>query len=100
MTGSYDLPCLVVIDDPAWWDTFGHLVEANWESMRIRRYSSQDTAGLAALINDPRWSNEGLFGLLQGLLRLGEIGEPARLALPRSPWRCDDEQLVHGQRRL
>jgi len=43
-----------VIDDPAWWDTFGHLVEANWESMRTRRYSTQDTAGLAALINDPR----------------------------------------------
>jgi transcriptional regulator with XRE-family HTH domain len=82
VTGSYDLPCLVVIDDPAWWDTFGHLVAANWESMRIRRYSSQDTAGLAALINDPHWSNEGLFGLLQGLLRLGDIGEPARLVLP------------------
>jgi transcriptional regulator with XRE-family HTH domain len=82
VTGSYDLLCLVVIDDPAWWDTFGHLVAANWESMRIRRYSSHDTAGLADLVHDPRWSNEGLFGLLQGLLRLGEIGDPARLALP------------------
>jgi transcriptional regulator with XRE-family HTH domain len=82
LTGNYDFPCLVVIDDPDWWDTFGHQVATNWEALRVRRYSSLDTAGLEDLVADPRWSNEGLFGLVQGLLRLGQIGEPARIALP------------------
>jgi hypothetical protein len=98
VTGSYDLPCLVIVDDPEWWDRFGHLVETNWEAQRIRRYSSLDSAGLAALIADPRWSNEGLFGLVQGLLRLNEVGDQARLSIPRSHWSSDGTQLVHGQR--
>ena len=49
---------------------------------RIHRYSSRDTAGLEALISDPRRSDEGLFSFLEGLRRLGEVGSLARLALP------------------
>lgn len=82
VTGSFDFPCLAVVDDPAWWTEFGHLVEANWEADRVRRYSTLDTGGLAALIEDPCWSNEGLFALLCGLVRLGEVGDSGRLALP------------------
>jgi hypothetical protein len=29
---------------------------------------------MSELINDPSWSNEGLFAMLQGLRRLSEIG--------------------------
>lgn len=82
VTGSYDFPCLAVIDDPTWWQRFGHVIEMNWETQHVHRYSTLDTAGLAALVNHPRWSNEGLFALLLGLRRLNEVGDARRLALP------------------
>jgi transcriptional regulator with XRE-family HTH domain len=82
VTGNYEFACLIVVEDDEWWATFGHLVATNWEAERIHRYSSLDTEGLTALVADPRWGNESLFSLLQGLRRLGDSGEPARLALP------------------
>jgi transcriptional regulator with XRE-family HTH domain len=82
VTGNYDLPCLVVIEDESWWDRFGHEVETNWEAQHVHRYSTLDGAGLAALSGHPRWSNEGLFALLLGLRRLAEVGDPARVAVP------------------
>jgi hypothetical protein len=82
VTGNYEFACLVLIDDEAWWERFAGQIEANWETQRIRRYSSQDTAGLEALIADPLWSNEGLFAFLQGLRRLGQVGSMSRLAVP------------------
>ncbi len=72
ITGTFEFSCLVVIDDESWWTEWGHVVEANWEVMRLQRYSSRDTDGLISLAHDPRWSNEGLFGFLQGLRRLKE----------------------------
>jgi hypothetical protein len=83
VTGNYEFPCLIMIDDEEWWTRYGGQVEANWEMERIRRYSSRDTAGLQAVATDPRWSNEGLFAFLGGLRRLAERGSVSRLALPR-----------------
>jgi hypothetical protein len=40
----------------------------------LRRYSSLDRDLLTELIHDPSWSNEGLFALFQGLLRLAQTG--------------------------
>jgi transcriptional regulator with XRE-family HTH domain len=82
VSGNYEFPCLILIDDDEWWERYGGRVEANWEMERIRRYSSLDAAGIQALILDPRWSNEGLFAFLEGLRRLGELGNLSRLALP------------------
>ena len=82
VSGNYEFPCLILIDDDEWWERYGGRVEANWEMERIRRYSSRDAAGIEALILDPRWSNEGLFAFLEGLRRLGELGSLSRLALP------------------
>jgi transcriptional regulator with XRE-family HTH domain len=82
VTGNYEFACLLMIEDDAWWDRFGHLVESNWEAERVNRHSSLDTAGLQALVADPRWGNESLFSLLQGLRRLSEVGEPDRVAVP------------------
>jgi hypothetical protein len=82
VTGNYEFACLVVVDDEAWWDRFGHLVESNWEAERVNRHSTLDTAGLEALIADPRWGNESLFSLLQGLRRLGDVGNARRVASP------------------
>jgi hypothetical protein len=82
VTGNYEFACLIVVEDEEWWERFGHLVETNWEAERVHRYSSLDTAGLTALVADPRWGNESLFSLLQGLRRLGESGDPSRLGLP------------------
>jgi hypothetical protein len=73
VAGTYEFACLVVIHDPAWWASFGHRVSANWEARRLHRYSSLDSDGIAQLIGDPRWSNEGLFALIEGLRRLGEL---------------------------
>ena len=47
----------------------------------VRRYSSRDHDGIARLITDDRWSNEGLFAFLQGLQRLAEIA-PDRVTTP------------------
>jgi hypothetical protein len=82
VSGNYEFPSLILIEDEEWWTRFGGRVEANWEMERIHRYSSRDTAGLRALISDLRWSNEGLFSFLEGLRRLREVGSLARLALP------------------
>ena len=58
VTGNYEFPCLIAIHDPAWWTRYSPVIEANWETARLLRYSSLDTAGLTALALDPRWSNE------------------------------------------
>jgi hypothetical protein len=75
VTGNYEFGCLIVVEDPAWWERYGHRVEANWEAARLRSWSSRDTAGLARLATDPKWSNEGLFAFVEGLRRLAELDE-------------------------
>jgi transcriptional regulator with XRE-family HTH domain len=82
VTGNYEFPCLIVIDDEEWWERYSGQIEANWEMARVRRYSSRDTASLQALALDPRWSNEGLFAFLEGLRRLAEVDTVSRVALP------------------
>ena len=89
VSGNYEFPCLILIDDDEWWERYGGRVEANWEMERIRRFSSLDAAGIQALILDPRWSNEGLFAFLEGLRRLAILGSVSRLALPAIETRCD-----------
>ena len=81
VTGNYEFSCLVVIEDPAWWTGYGHLLEANWEASRLHRYSSLDSDGITHLIGDTRWSNEGLLALIEGLRRLGEL-DSSRVRLP------------------
>jgi hypothetical protein len=74
VSGNYEFASLVVIEDETFWDRYGGHIEANWESAGLRLYSSLDRELLAGLIDDERWSNEGLFALLLGLRRLGELG--------------------------
>jgi transcriptional regulator with XRE-family HTH domain len=74
VSGNYEFASLVVIDDEDFWTRFGGEVEANWESARLRLYSTLDDDLINRLIADESWSNEGLFSLLQGLRRLTEIG--------------------------
>jgi hypothetical protein len=82
VTGNYEFPCLIVIDDDEWWERYSGQIEANWEMARVRRYSSRDTTGLQTLAADPRWSNEGLFAFIEGLRRLAELDTVSRVALP------------------
>jgi hypothetical protein len=82
VTGNYEFPCLILIDDEEWWTRYGGQVQANWEIAQIHCYSSRDTTGLQALAAEPRWSNEGLFAFLEGLRRLAQLGNASRLALP------------------
>jgi hypothetical protein len=70
-----------VIRDSTWWDRYHHRIEGNWEPKRLRCYSSQDTEGLAGLIANSRWSNEGLFALLEGLRRLAQHN-PSKTSVP------------------
>jgi hypothetical protein len=85
--GNYEFACLVLIEDPAWWEHYGHRVQANWEADRIMCYSSRDTEGLAQLTADPNWSNEGLFAFLESLRRLSERN-PAKTAIPAISLTC------------
>jgi hypothetical protein len=82
LTGNYEFPCLIVINDEEWWARFGGQIEANWEIRRVRLYSSRDAAGLQDLMLDPRWSNEGLFAFIEGLRRLAELDMASRVAVP------------------
>lgn len=81
VTGTYEFGCLIVIEDPIWWERYGHRVETNWEAARLRSWSSRDTDGLARLTTDPKWSNEGLFAFVEGLRRLAQLDEN-RVAAP------------------
>ncbi len=81
VSGNYEFASLIVIDDDEFWRRFGGHIEANWESTGLRLYSSLDRELLAELIADERWSNEGLFALIEGLRRLGEVGGK-RVTLP------------------
>lgn len=74
VSGNYEFACLVVIEDEEFWGRYGGHIEANWESAGLRLYSSLDRDLLTELVGDERWSNEGLFALLQGLRRLDELG--------------------------
>lgn len=85
VSGNYEFASLIVIEDEEFWPRFGGVVEANWESSALRRYSSRDDDLLGELINDVAWSNEGLFAMTQGLHRLAEIGGH-RVRLPPIAW--------------
>jgi hypothetical protein len=85
VSGNYEFACLVAIHEEAWWASYGHLLEANWETMRLQRYSSLDHDGLLRLMVDDRWSNEGLFALIEGLRRLAVL-DPARVHAPDIGW--------------
>src|SRR6202035_6174497 len=74
VSGNFEFAGLIVIDAEDFWSRYGGQVEANWESLALRQYSSLDTDSLAELVHDPARSNEALFALLQGLRRLKQIG--------------------------
>lgn len=85
VNGNYELASLIVIDDEEFWPRYGDRIEANWESIGLRQYSSMDRQFLAELARDESWSNEGLFALLLGLRRLAQIGG-TRTNLPVVDW--------------
>ncbi|WP_253887842.1 helix-turn-helix domain-containing protein [Actinokineospora diospyrosa] len=85
VSGNYEFASLIVIQDEDFWPQFGGMVEANWESTSLRRYSTQDPDIIGDLLGDVAWSNEGLFAMLQGLRRLVEL-DPTRVALPPLDW--------------
>jgi hypothetical protein len=64
VSGNYEFASLIIIDDEEFWCRYGGHIEANWESVGLRLYSSRDRELLAELIADERWSNEGLFALI------------------------------------
>lgn len=85
VNGNYEFASLMVIDDEEFWIRYGDRIEANWESIGLRQYSSLDRRFIMELIADESWSNEGLFALLQGLRRLGQVGG-SRVDLPKVEW--------------
>jgi hypothetical protein len=81
VSGNYEFAGLIVIDDDEFWTRFGGHIEANWEASGLRVYSSLDSAGIAELVADESWSNEGLFAFLLGVQRLRQLGDE-RVDLP------------------
>jgi transcriptional regulator with XRE-family HTH domain len=86
VSGNYEFAGLIVIEDETFWTRFGGVIEANWESTALQRYSSLDDDLITDLVGDDAWSNEGLFALTQGLHRLSEIGDD-RVKLPKIKWK-------------
>lgn len=85
VSGNFEFPSLIVIDDEDFYTRFGGQIEANWEATSLRQYSSRDRDLLSELAADETWSNEGLFALLQGLRRLSEVGGD-RVNAPTIEW--------------
>jgi hypothetical protein len=81
VSGNYEFAAVVAVHDERFWERFGGMIEANWEAAGLRRCSTQDPAGLSALMADPSWSDEGLVALGLGLKRLAEL-DPSRVTLP------------------
>jgi hypothetical protein len=82
VTGNYEFPCLIVVDDEEWWSRFGGMLIANWEVEKINLYSSSDPRSIEELVQDQRWSNEGVFAFVEGLRRLAEIDSEGRVQIP------------------
>lgn len=74
VNGNYEFASLITIEDEEWWTSFGGQLVTNWESEGIRIYSSLDIDGIFQLVNDGRWTDEGLFAFLQGIRRLAQMG--------------------------
>jgi hypothetical protein len=85
VSGNYEFASLIVIDSEEFWSEHGRAVEANWESLSLRQYSSLDSDALAELAGDPAWNNESLFAFAQGLRRLSEVGDD-RVNIPPITW--------------
>ncbi|SFR27367.1 hypothetical protein SAMN04488564_11116 [Lentzea waywayandensis] len=85
VSGNFEFPSLIVVDDEEFWQRYGGQIEANWETANLRQYSSADAELVEELAADTAWSNEGLFALLQGLRRLKEIGG-SRVNVPTIEW--------------
>ncbi|MDC5696836.1 hypothetical protein OO014_06160 [Intrasporangium calvum] len=81
MSGNYEFASVMAVHDETFWIRHGGAVEANWEAARLRAFSSLDRDGLAALLNEPDWSDEGLVAFALGLRRLAELS-PDRVRLP------------------
>lgn len=85
VNGNYEFANLIVAEDDRFWGKYGGYIEANWEAGGLRRYSTQDEELIADLINDPMWTNEGVFALLLGLRRLARL-DPDRVTMPDVGW--------------
>jgi hypothetical protein len=81
VSGNYEVACLICIPDEEFWSRHGGAFLPNCEAADLQTYSTLDTDGLRDLILDGRWTNEGLFALIEGLRRLA-VRYPDRLALP------------------
>jgi transcriptional regulator with XRE-family HTH domain len=81
MTGNYDFACLALVHDEGFWAAHAGACLPNWEATDIQTYSTAEPDRLHELIADPRWNNESLFGLLEGLRRLAQL-HPERVTLP------------------
>jgi hypothetical protein len=81
VSGNYEFASIIAVHDERFWERYGGMIEANWEASGLQRFSSRDSAGLAALMADPSWSDEGLVAFGLGLKRLAEL-DPSRVALP------------------
>ncbi|NYH77210.1 hypothetical protein FHR84_000524 [Actinopolyspora biskrensis] len=81
VSGNFEFPALILVEDEEFWKQYGGQLEANWETAGLRLYSSADRDLVNELLSDESWSNEGLFAMLQGIRRLGELGDE-RVDLP------------------
>lgn len=89
VSGNFEFASLIVIEDEEFWNQYGGVVAANWESSTLRQYSTTDIELLTELLTDVAWSNEGLFAMTQGLRRLAEIGGD-RVRLPTIEWEISE----------
>lgn len=81
INGNYEFATLVTVHDEEFWARFSGACLPNWEAADVQTYSTAESDQLQELMADERWTNEGLFALIEGLLRLAELW-PDRVQLP------------------
>lgn len=81
LTGNFEFACLIIVPDEQFWNQFSGSCTPNWEAAGAELHSTADPGRLATLITDPRWTEEGVFALVQGLRALQQQ-HPDRVRLP------------------
>lgn len=77
VSGNYSFGMLLAIHDPNFWTQYSSLMKYNWESEERGCWfrSTNDEDAFVQLIGDTSWTGEGIFALVQGLRRLGELDQ-------------------------
>jgi len=81
--GNYEFAILLCIQNPEYWNIFGHLLVTNWEASEVDTLlvSTADSDLLSGIISKRDWTGDSLVSFVEGLKQLKKL-DPKRVNLP------------------